>query len=256
MKKILFFDVDGTLYNSEKKLPDSAREAIMRARANGHEIAIATGRAPFMIQSLLEELDIDTFVTFNGQYVVYKGEVVFTDGISTQQLEEIIDFGAQREHPVVFLNEEKMIASLPGHASIRDSLATLHYPYPEIAADFYHDHAVYQTLIFMEQQEESLYKEAFPNIEFVRWHEKCCDMLPKGGSKARGIEKLIECIGLKMEDTIAFGDGLNDVEMLQAAGIGVVMGNGHTMAKRVADIEAPHVDDDGLYKIMETLQLI
>ena len=256
MKKILFFDVDGTLYNSEKKLPNSAKEAIMRARANGHEIAIATGRAPFMIKSLIEELNIDTYVTFNGQYVVYKGEVIYTDSIPNEELEKIIEFGAEREHPVVFLNEEKMIASLPEHAAIRDSLATLHYPYPEIAADFYQHHAVYQTLIFIKKNEEQLYKDTFPNVQFVRWHEQSCDILPKGGSKARGIQKLIDHIGFSINDAIAFGDGLNDIEMLQAAGIGVVMGNGHYEAKRVADIEAPHVDDDGLFKVMKTLQLI
>ena len=81
MKKLLFFDVDGTLYNMKKELPSSAKEAIMQARENGHEIAIATGRAPFMIQDLLDELQIDTYVTFNGQYVVYKGNVIFTDQI-------------------------------------------------------------------------------------------------------------------------------------------------------------------------------
>jgi len=53
MNKILFFDVDGTLYNSEKKLPESAKNALLEARHNGYELAIATGRAPFMIESLL-----------------------------------------------------------------------------------------------------------------------------------------------------------------------------------------------------------
>lgn len=81
MTNILFFDVDGTLYNTRKEIPNSAKEAIERARQNGYEIAIATGRAPFMIQSILEELNIDTYVTFNGQYVVYKGKVIYTDSV-------------------------------------------------------------------------------------------------------------------------------------------------------------------------------
>ena len=60
-------------------MPTSAKDAYLSARRNGYEIAIATGRAPFMIQSTLKELEIDTFMTFNGQYVVYKNEVIFTD---------------------------------------------------------------------------------------------------------------------------------------------------------------------------------
>ncbi|CAM5189598.1 Cof subfamily protein (Haloacid dehalogenase superfamily)/HAD superfamily hydrolase (TIGR01484 family) OS=Ureibacillus acetophenoni OX=614649 GN=SAMN05877842_101314 PE=4 SV=1 [Ureibacillus acetophenoni] len=78
MTKILFFDIDGTLYDSEKKIPQSAKEAIFQARANGYEIAIATGRAPFMIQSIIDELEIDTYVTFTAWSIIfiYRGEAV------------------------------------------------------------------------------------------------------------------------------------------------------------------------------------
>lgn len=122
MTKILFFDIDGTLYNSEKKIPQSSKEAILQARANGYEIAIATGRAPFMIQQVIEELEIDTYVTFNGQYVVFKGEVIFTDGVPKHQLSEIIHFGHERNHPVVFIDDKKMIASVEEDSFILESL--------------------------------------------------------------------------------------------------------------------------------------
>ena len=256
MKKLLFFDVDGTLYNSKKQLPPSAKEAILRARENGHEIAIATGRAPFMIQNLLDELQIDTYVTFNGQYVVYKGEVIFTDQIPNEELQEILAFGQMNDHPFVFINEREMIATLPNYTSVADSLATLHYPYPNIDATYYLREPVYQTLLFATQHEQQMYEEKFPNVQFVRWHEYSCDMLPARGSKARGIQKLIEHIQIPMEEVIAFGDGLNDVEMLSSVGLGVAMGNGHEKAKAVANLVAEHVDEDGLAKVMETLKLI
>ena len=108
MNKIVFFDVDGTLYNSEKHLPSSTKEALFLARRNGYEIAIATGRAPFMIKSLLEELEIDTYVTFNGQYVVYKGQVIFTDSIPNDYLQQIIDFGERRDEPIIAMVIEQM----------------------------------------------------------------------------------------------------------------------------------------------------
>lgn len=255
MKNILFFDVDGTLYNSQKELPKSAKEAIFAARANGHEVAIATGRAPFMIEALLEELEIDTYVTFNGQYVVYKGEVIFTDSIPTDQLEEIIRYGEQRNHPVVFIDDRKMIASVEGNRAIKDSLETLFYPYPQLKQGFYKQNPVYQTLLFIEEHEQAQYEERFPNVRFVRWHEKSCDMLPREGSKARGIEKLLERANIPMERAIAFGDGLNDIEMLQAVGTGVAMGNGREEVIKVADVLAGHVDQDGLYHVMKKLDL-
>ena len=242
MKKILFFDVDGTLYDSKKQLPSSAKEAIFKARENGHEIAIATGRAPFMIRELLEELQIDTYVTFNGQFVVYKGNVIFTDQIPNEELQKILAFGKSNGHPFVFINEREMIATSPNHLSIAESLATLHYPYPVIDANYYLNEPVYQTLLFAKQHEQQLYEQKFPNVQFVRWHEYSCDMLPANGSKARGIQKLIEHLDASMEDVIAFGDGLNDVEMLRSVGFSVPMGNGHEKAKAAASFIAEHVD--------------
>lgn len=256
MKKILFFDVDGTLYNSEKQLPHSAKEAIIAARANGYEIAIATGRAPYMIEELREELNIDTYVTLNGQYVVYKGEVIFTDGLSNKRLEELVTFSSAQGHPVVFIDDKQMIASMPEHEGVRCSLETLQCPYPQVEPDYYKKNPVYQTLLFIREEEEAEYVKAFPDVQLVRWHAEVCDVLPLGGSKARGIQKLIGKLGMTMEDTIAFGDGLNDIEMLQEAGIGVAMGNGHIEAKKVADMQAPHVDEDGLAAAMKELGLV
>lgn len=256
MEKILFFDVDGTIYNSKKQIPPSAKKAIYQARQNGYEIAIATGRAPFMIDSLIQELEIDTYVTFNGQYVVYKGEVIFTDGVPTNQLSEIIEFGHERNHPVVFLDDQKMIATVEDHEGIASSLQTLKYPYPIINSQFHMENTVYQSLIFMEEHEEQLYKETFPDVNFVRWHSMSCDILPKEGSKARGIRKLLEKMNIPIDQTVAFGDGLNDIEMLQAVGTGVAMGNGHDEVKKVADIVADHVEKDGLAKVMKQLNII
>lgn len=256
MKKILFFDVDGTLYNSEKILPASAKEALFEARRNGYELAIATGRAPFMIQTLLEELDINTYVTFNGQYVVYRGEVVYTNGVEKDELAKIIAFSEARNEPVVFLDDKQMIASVENNDMVAESLNTLKYQYPNLDSTYYMQNDVYQTLIFMEEKDEHLYREAFPNVQFVRWHRYSCDILPKGGSKAAGIEKVLEKMGLTLNDAIAFGDGMNDIEMLQAVGTGVAMGNGHERVKAVATHIAEHVDEDGLAKIMRQLNII
>ncbi|MEG0380860.1 MAG: Cof-type HAD-IIB family hydrolase [Kurthia sp.] len=256
MKNLLFFDVDGTLYNTKKELPISAKEAIFKARKNGHEVAIATGRAPFMIRELLEELEIDTYITFNGQYVVHKGDVIYTDRIANDELQKIIAYGESRNHPFVFLNEYEMIASVDNHLAIGESLHTLQYPYPMIDASYYLQNPVYQTLLFAESHEQEQYEKEFPNVQFVRWHKFSCDMLPKEGSKSRGIQKLIEHLQVSMEDVIAFGDGLNDVEMLSAVGIGVAMGNGHEEAKAAASIITKHVDEDGLAFAMKQLNLI
>src|SRR3990170_1128452 len=101
MKKVLFFDIDGTLYDSNKRIPVKAKEAVFEARNNGHEVVIATGRAPFMIQDVLKELEIDSYICFNGQYVVYKNEVIYNNEIEKEHLQLVSEFAERNHHPLV-----------------------------------------------------------------------------------------------------------------------------------------------------------
>ncbi|SIT68234.1 Cof-type HAD-IIB family hydrolase [Edaphobacillus lindanitolerans] len=256
MGKILFFDIDGTLYDHEKRLPASAKKAILAARENGHLIAIATGRAPFMVQPVLEALGIDTYVCFNGQYVVHRGERVHSGVHSPELLSRVKEMADRKGHPLVYMDEKEMVASGEGHPHVRESLDTLKLRYPRVDEDFYKNHPVNQVLLFCGEEEEEDYREALPGMEFVRWQRMCCDILPSGGSKAAGMEFILEREGLTMEDAVAFGDGLNDREMLKAAGIGVAMGNGHEEVKKLADYVAGDVSEDGIARILDELGLV
>lgn len=256
MGKLLLLDIDGTLLNSKKELPESTKQALRQARENGHDLAIATGRAPFMITDLLEELNINTYITFNGQYVVNKGELIHTEALDSKTLSEIVEFAEQRNHPLVFMNGEKMISSIDYHPDIDESLKTLKFPHPITELDFHLNNEIYQALVFCEADDEPQYHETFKNMQFVRWHRVSCDILPKDRSKASGIEKLIFKTGHTIEDTIAFGDGLNDLQMMESAGFSVAMDNGHEETKKRASYITDHVDEDGLAKAFKHLKLI
>src|SRR5690625_6023994 len=73
---LIFFDIDGTLLDHDKNLPSTTKSAINQLQSDGHIIAIATGRGPFMYEGLRQELNIDTFVSFNGSYVVLEDKVI------------------------------------------------------------------------------------------------------------------------------------------------------------------------------------
>ncbi len=256
MKKFLFFDIDGTLYDSNKQLPAKAKEAIFKAKGNGHEVFIATGRAPFMIQEVLKELEIDSYICFNGQYVVYKNEVIYNNEIDKEQLRLVSEFAERNNHPLVYMNAEKMIASIEHHPLVEESIKTLKLPHPQYEKDFYLNQPIFQALVFCSIEEESSYHETFPQLKFVRWHRVSADILPKGTSKANGIHFVCEKYNIDLKDTIAFGDGLNDIEMLETVGFGVSMGNGHEEALKRADYVTSHVDEDGLVNALRYLNLI
>ncbi|KAB7707911.1 Cof-type HAD-IIB family hydrolase [Bacillus aerolatus] len=256
MTKIVFFDIDGTLLDHDKQLPEKTKEAVRLLRDKGVYTAIATGRAPFMYEDLRKELDIHSFVSFNGQYVVFEDEVIYLNPLAVDALERLNECANKLEHPLVYMNEKVMRANHPKHTYIEESLGSLKFPHPESAPDFYKESELYQTLIFCEESDESYYREQFPEFTFIRWHPYSLDILPAGGSKAEGIKKMMERLKFKMEDVYAFGDGLNDIEMLKLAGTGVAMGNALPPVKKAADMVTTDVAEDGIYLALEKLNLI
>ncbi|WP_096154803.1 MULTISPECIES: Cof-type HAD-IIB family hydrolase [Bacillus] len=255
-KKVVFFDIDGTLLDHNKELPSSTKESIKQLQESGVYVAIATGRAPFMYEDLRKELGIETFVSFNGQYVVFEGEVIYTNPLSKERLIHLTDFSRKKEHPLIFMNEETMKANVNDHSYIHESLGSLKFVHPEQHPHFYNESEIYQTLLFCEEPHENIYQENYKEFHFIRWHEYSTDILPFGGSKAIGIQRMMEKMNIPKEHVYAFGDGLNDLEMLSFVGTGVAMGNSHQELKKVANIITKDVSDNGIQHGLELVGLI
>ena len=256
-KKTIFFDIDGTLYNTEKKLPLSAKEAVASLQNSGHEVVIATGRAPFIFADLREELGIDSYVSLNGQYVVHKGKEIYANPFKQDALNRLLNQASTAGHDTLLVNEQgwhtngkqstlmdEVIASLKAGKAIEyNSDSDAHLP-------------SLQTLIFCEEADEAAYRSQFPEFEFIRWHENSMDILPKGSSKALGIEKYLQASKGLLENSYAFGDGLNDIEMLEFVRNSVAMGNAFAEVKAAAKHVTEHVDEDGIVKGLKQLGLI
>ncbi|WP_338781700.1 Cof-type HAD-IIB family hydrolase [Metabacillus sp. FJAT-52054] len=254
-EKVIFFDIDGTLLDHDKKIPASTRQTIDDLRRAGHHVAIATGRAPFMFKDLREELGIDSFVSFNGQFVVFEGEVIYKNPLKTETLEKVLAYSSQTKHPLVFMNHETMMASEGDHPFIRESMGSLKFDHPEVNPDFFSESEIYQTLLFCKAGEEEAYKQ-YKDLHFIRWHDLATDILPMGGSKAEGIKKLVERLKFEREDIYAFGDELNDLEMIKYVGTGVAMGNANPKLKEIADFITKPVDEDGIQYAVHELGLL
>lgn len=247
-RKLIFFDVDGTLYNSDKVVPAEAKKAVRHLKEDGHIVAIATGRGPFMYKKLREELGIETYISYNGQYIVFEGQVIYDNPIESSTLEKLSAQAHSNNHPVAFCDEKDLRVSTKEHEHVKAGIGSLKLDF-EVSEDkaYFEDNAIYQSLLFCTEEEEREYTASYDDVYFLRWHEFCMDVIPAGGSKAEGIKTLLDKMNIDIKDTYAFGDGPNDVEMLELIENSVAMGNGVQEAKAVSRYVTGHVDENGLY---------
>lgn len=244
--KIVFFDIDGTLVNEEKQIPRDTIESIRKLKEQQVEVVIATGRAPYYFEHIAKKCGIDSFVSFNGSYVVYKGTPIYERHIPKASIEAFHQLAAQQNHPLVLQGSHDSFSTHEQHPYVIETFQHLKVAMPLYRADFFKEAAIFQALLYCLAPEEACYNEALSDLAFVRWHKYSLDVFPKGGSKAQGIEALLHHLGLSPAKAVAFGDGLNDKEMLSFVGMGIAMGNAHEELKPFSNYVTKHVDEGGI----------
>ena len=254
--QLILFDIDGTLLDHNHQVPSSAKAAVAALQAAGHTVALATGRSPFMLEQLRLELGLSSYVGFNGQYVVHEGEVIYMNPHATELLRELATFAAERNHPLVHLDAERMSCSQAYHPYVEQCMSSLRVEHPACDPLFYEGRAIFQTMLFCTQEQEEAYRSRFNKLHFVRWHSYSMDVLPAEGSKAAGIQMLMERTGFRQEDTIAFGDNYNDMEMFSYVGCGIAMGNAPEPVKSLAALVTAEAHQDGIWRGLQWAGLI
>lgn len=254
--KIVFFDIDGTLVNDEKQVPRDTIEAIRKLKEQQVEVVIATGRAPYYFTDIAKECGIESFVSFNGSYVVYKGKLIYERPISQKSMEAFQQLAAEKNHPLILQGSHESFSTHEEHPHVIETFEYLKVPMPSTRTDFWKEANIFQALLYCTSDEESCYLESELGLSFVRWHNYSVDVFPTGGSKAQGIDALLRYLGLSPADAIAFGDGLNDREMLSFVGMGIAMGNAHDDLKPFSNYITKHVNDGGIVHGLQYAGLI
>lgn len=255
-QKLIFFDIDGTLYDRQHRIPQTTHAAIRQLQEAGHTLAIATGRAPYNIQEVMADTGITNFVAFNGQYVVYNAEVIYRNPLDVHTLTQLEALARENDHPMVFLGEKEAVSNIRHHDHITDSMGSIKLEHPRFEDEYFKHHDIFQALLFQDSDTDDVYDDQYPLIKFYRWHEFSRDVVPSNGSKAEGIRKFAEKLGFSQQDVIAVGDGNNDFEMIEWAGTGIAMGNAVEGLKQIADFVTTDVEDNGIQNAFKKLALI
>ena len=111
-------------------------------------------------------------------------------------------------------------------------------------------------MAYIQKNRQDLLDSLLDECSITSWHPTGIDIIPVGGGKSNGIKQYIKANNLKVEETMAFGDGDNDCGMLKFVGIGVAMGNASTKAKQAADYITDDIDNDGIKKALEHFNII
>lgn len=255
-KKIVFFDIDGTLLHEGAYIPPSTIQAVQQLQANGVETFIATGRGPAMLSNIPEQLGINSLVCYNGQIVVHKGEIVYRNTLPVNALSRLTEHANSNGHTLVHLGHDRGGMTKAVDHIVTQSLEELAMPIPIFEPTFHIEEAVYQTLLYCTPEEEHNYLDAYGEFDFIRWHPHAMDVINRGASKADGIRYFVETNGYRLENTYAFGDALNDLAMLEYVGTGIAMGNARNEAKEVADFVTKSILEDGIEYGLKTMKLI
>ncbi|WP_028401020.1 Cof-type HAD-IIB family hydrolase [Ectobacillus panaciterrae] len=257
--KTVFLDIDGTILPHGKSITNATKQAIQRLKEKQIHVVIATGRAPYFASSVIKEIGIDSMIFFNGSYVLHQGEVIHQAPIEKTVLEKLHGWTKEYQHPITYLGGSEFRATEIGHPYVAEAFQNDMWKPQQASPTFWLDQDIYQMFLHCEMEEEHIYQQSIPELHFRRWSSpgmRTCDVNASNGTKATGILKMLDKLGVSAEETVAFGDGLNDIEMLSLVGMGVAMGNARPEVKAYANLVTMSAEEDGVKHGLEKLGLI
>lgn len=258
MIKAVFFDIDGTLVSFKThQVPSSTVKALDLLRKQGIKVFISTGRQLHSINNL-GSLEFDGYITLNGgRCYAGKDHLIYERAIPDEDILSLLDYQAHVElFPCAFVMNNDILMNYKNE-HVEELFALLNFPEPPIREISYlKGKTVYQLIAFFSKEQEPRIMASMPHCRATRWNPLFSDVVPSDSNKAIGIDQIIRHYGIKLDETMAFGDGGNDKEMLQHAGVGVAMGNASADVQAVADYVTASVDEDGVYQALEHFGLI
>lgn len=276
--KAVFFDIDGTLLNDRKNVQKSTIKAIRNLKDQGILVGLATGRGPSFVQPFLENLGLDFAVTYNGQYIYSRSEIIYTNQLSKTTVYRLIRYAGARRREISLGTASGLLGSgIIGLGTSRlgqivSSLVPRKWA-KAIERSFKHfirrikpqnidilmiilREPIYQVVLVATEGESERIQKQFPRVKLTRSSPYSMDVISEEQSKVKGIERVGQRYGFDLSEVIAFGDSDNDIEMLSQVGIGVAMGNASQQVKENARYTTADNNDDGISKALAHYGLI
>ncbi len=257
MVRAVFFDFDNTLFSHRTmSIPQSAKDAISILQSKGILCVLATGRHMLELEHFPEvfTLKMDGYVTIDGQLCLDGDRnIICANEISGVALENLIKLFNKKETPTILVEESIMYSNMHALQAVEglSYATTVDHPIGE-----YTGKPIYLGIAYITPDKEDWLHSLLPGCDFLRWSSVGVDIVPSGRDKVSGIKGFLKHYKIPLTDYVAFGDGDNDMGMVESAPIGVAMGNGREGVKSVADYVTTDIDEDGVWNALQHLDLV
>lgn len=260
--KIAFFDMDGTLYQTENDIiQESSLAAIDQLRNAGYKIVAATGRPLNQMKLILERVSFDYYVLINGGYILDKDfNEINAFPIVQGTVNGLVELARKHDYGLMFhfgdatyiYNDFYPMYYFSKYCNVLDSL----FYDPNQA--FHKRHRVFNAVILTKNpQPLEDFIEDHPGLRSdlinVKTDGFAYDIFNATTDKSQGVQAVLDYEGLDWKDAIAFGDSTNDIHMLEKADIGVAMGNASDYVKSYANFATTDVFHNGIYNAVKTI---
>lgn len=219
--QILFFDIDGTLVNPRTgRISDKTKEALIRLRETGRRLFIATGRPPASLPDL-SGMELDGFITVNGSLCYTGEEIIYHTPLAPEAVQKVIQNAAALGRPVTVAIRDRLSANgwdpdLADYYRLAGLELTVDEHFEAVCRE-----DVYQIMLGCREADHPAIIRDAPGADITFSWDRAADVIPTGSGKGAAILKVLEYYHLNPAQAMAFGDGFNDIEMLQTVGTGV-----------------------------------
>ena len=281
MYKLIAIDIDGTLLNSKSELTEKTKRVLREASEKGIYIVLTSGRLTNTVKMFCDEIGADKYlIAENGATIInlQTNELEYSRYINKDIVNKVLNVCEENNiYYMVYTNKELIVKNIKHmtmffykqnyNPNARINTIVAGRDYIDSVTDNFtklmicdEDRAIYNNIINKLNEIPEIDVSPVPHISTKKLEidgkktmieYSYADIAAKGTNKWNAIKELIKKLGISDDEVIAIGDNINDVKMIENAGLGVAMGNGSPHVKALADVVAPSNNEDGVAYIVE-----
>ena len=269
MYRMVVTDLDGTLLNSQKQVSDANTKAIQKLKDQNVTFVMATGRSDVMTRAYTKQLkNANIVIGCDGAVIrnIRTGEILYENHISSETCHKTFKICQKYGLQYYVFAKDELVSDDPEnerfliHQKFNQTVNEDEQIPMQIVSDldeYVDDHIVYKIVVshdntqYLDEVAEVVKKET--DADAIRSGKRVLAVKARGVSKPEAVKKLAQVLDISIKDIIAFGDEVNDMEMLKLAGLGIAMENADDVVKEAADMIAGNNDQDGVGKELEKI---